>query len=539
MDPIHAAYLLSFACAVTFFVAGLALGRPKRKESEELQSLRSQVAQLEAARDKLARQSQAEQELASGLSVELAVTTASAHQTRAELDSVKERLAQEEQQVQSLSNLRVALEKELSESVSRLAVAKPISPTGADGNPQKRVEADLAETKRRLSRELVLRAKQDNQLAEANRLASEEATRRSQLEAELAQTKVEVGKIQAELATAQQHTRTQEGIWTAKVEEERARARSSEQRLAIVTHNLGDRETQLQAIEARLRAELESTRKQLSDLTAPQQQQSQELANLKLERERLQKIKQDQERTIHELEATHKDLRHKLVVAESRADPAPDPELTEELERANRNLKQLKVDQEHMASRIQELEAERATHVDLKERLQDLTNQAAEAHRLRKELSAVSAELYALGGDRKSSATLPVSETVLTGDTAEALAALLATDSARSAVLADRHGLLVAAAGDSIPHEGLAALTGLAHHIADQATQLLPLGEIRNINLHDANQLVVSCRLFVCGSEAMAIAVLGTEEPAHHLLDRAVLDVGGALGLSNETSAAQ
>lgn len=110
------------------------------------------------------------------------------------------------------------------------------------------------------------------------------------------------------------------------------------------------------------------------------------------------------------------------------------------------------------------------------------------------------------------------------------LGVLVGPKLARSAALADQHGLPVEVAGDPSPLEGLAAVSGLASQVAHQARQLLPLGEVSQVSLLDTRGQVVLCRLFTCTGDAMAIATFGNAAPPRSAMDQAVMAVLGTIG---------
>jgi hypothetical protein len=112
---------------------------------------------------------------------------------------------------------------------------------------------------------------------------------------------------------------------------------------------------------------------------------------------------------------------------------------------------------------------------------------------------------------------------------------LLDPETMRAVVLADSHGLPIGAEGDADTHEGLAAVTGLMGHLAEQAQQLLPLGVVSWVAFRDQNDLVVACRLFDCQGDGMALATLGSTEPAPEVLDRVVAGVVSTLGIPPST----
>jgi len=76
------------------------------------------------------------------------------------------------------------------------------------------------------------------------------------------------------------------------------------------------------------------------------------------------------------------------------------------------------------------------------------------------------------------------------------LRALVQPDGARSAVLADTQGFLIASAGEPMPQEGMAAFTAIASEMVARTRILLPLADVDSIRVRDTNRIILSCRLF-------------------------------------------
>jgi hypothetical protein len=84
--------------------------------------------------------------------------------------------------------------------------------------------------------------------------------------------------------------------------------------------------------------------------------------------------------------------------------------------------------------------------------------------------------------------------------------------------------------------EELAAVTGLAGHLATQAVQILPLAEIGDVSFRDRNAIVVACRFFDCYGDHMALITLGSEVPPAGHVDRVVAAVLDTMVLPGEAS---
>jgi len=237
-------------------------------------------------------------------------------------------------------------------------------------------------------------------------------------------------------------------------------------------------------------------------------------------------------------------LEAELVELRSIPPPIPAPARVVELEREVSLLRSAtttagREETQQLRLRISQLEpravaADRfeAENAALRDRVDELKREVAETADLRQRLAALEARLFALGEPAASAPGVPRSDGA-TGagpvSTAAELAELAASPSVRCATLADGHGLQVAAAGEPEAQEGLAAVTGLAGHLAAQAVQILPLAEVTDVTFRDRNALVVSCRLFDCHGDPMALATLGTAEPPAGQIDRIVVTVLRAL----------
>jgi hypothetical protein len=102
------------------------------------------------------------------------------------------------------------------------------------------------------------------------------------------------------------------------------------------------------------------------------------------------------------------------------------------------------------------------------------------------------------------------------------LSALVGEGGPRTAVLADKQGFLIAAAGESVAEEGLAAFAAVASEMVARARMLLPLADVSSVRVTDANRMVLTCHLFEGGGEGLGIATLGPGEPKAESTTRAI-----------------
>jgi len=172
-------------------------------------------------------------------------------------------------------------------------------------------------------------------------------------------------------------------------------------------------------------------------------------------------------------------------------------EASVELERLTAEHKRLRLDAELMARRLHELLQDQAELADLRVRAQDLQALGEEVAYLRRREKDLEAQLYASGAaspdDQPATAGVPALHSVGT-DMEASLRALVQPDGARSAVLADTQGFLIASAGEPMPQEGLAAFTAIASEMVARTRILLPLADVDSIRVRDTNRIVLSCR---------------------------------------------
>lgn len=93
---------------------------------------------------------------------------------------------------------------------------------------------------------------------------------------------------------------------------------------------------------------------------------------------------------------------------------------------------------------------------------------------------------------------------------------------ARSAVVADHLGFVVASLGSTHDSEILAAMAGEAERLSSQARQLLQLAEVTQVSMQDRNGTVACYRFFALDEDVMTVAVVGNAAPDESNLDRIV-----------------
>lgn len=214
-------------------------------------------------------------------------------------------------------------------------------------------------------------------------------------------------------------------------------------------------------------------------------------------------------------------------------------EASGELERLSAAHKQLRLDAELMARRLQELTHDQAELAPLRAQAAEASSLQQEVEYLRRREKDLEAQLYASGyfASREMpaiSGELLVQTPVTDMETS--LDALLVDGGPRTAVLADGQGFLIAGAGESMAQEGLAAFAGVAGDLVARARMLLPLADVSSIRLTDANRMVLSCHLFDSDGQNLEIATLGPGEPPAEDTQRTIAGLAATLSSGDEGS---
>jgi hypothetical protein len=200
-------------------------------------------------------------------------------------------------------------------------------------------------------------------------------------------------------------------------------------------------------------------------------------------------------------------------------------EASGELERLTAAHKQVRLDAELMARRLQELLHDQAELGPLRAQAAEAASLAEEVEYLRRREKDLEAQLYASGSYSSRevpalSGELPVVRPI--SDLETNLSELVAQGGPRTAVLADKQGFLIAAAGESVAEEGLAAFAAVAGEMVARARMLLPLADVDSVRVTDANRMVLTCHLFDSAGEGLGIATLGPGEPKAESTARAI-----------------
>ena len=198
------------------------------------------------------------------------------------------------------------------------------------------------------------------------------------------------------------------------------------------------------------------------------------------------------------------------------------------LERLTTAHKQLRLDAELMARRLQELMQDRTELVSLRTQAAEAASLVEEVAYLRRREKDLEAQLYASGmyASREMpaiSGEMLVQTPVSTMETN--LHSLVGPGGPRTAVLADAQGFLIAGAGESGAQEGLAAFAAVAGEMVSRARMLLPLAEVDSLRVTDKNSMVLTCHLFESAGEGLGVTTLGPGEPDAGNTARAIVEL--------------
>jgi hypothetical protein len=203
---------------------------------------------------------------------------------------------------------------------------------------------------------------------------------------------------------------------------------------------------------------------------------------------------------------------------------------TPELERLRAEHKQLRIEADLLQRRMDTLDAKEAELIDLRSKVHELSIVASEVEDLRNREMSLQARLFAGGRQTPSpriprESQLPDGTPILQNDMECSLDSLMREKSARSAVLADGNGFVIANAGDSAAEEGLAAFTGLVGEMTKRARAFLPLGVLDSLKIFDSNGIAISCRFFDSAGTSYALATVNNQEPEHSSSEDGFVDL--------------
>lgn len=124
------------------------------------------------------------------------------------------------------------------------------------------------------------------------------------------------------------------------------------------------------------------------------------------------------------------------------------------------------------------------------------------------------AALFAAGAPIPGAEALPVLGTsVSEGALDAALSRLTEGGTMKVAVIADREGFLLGAAGDRHYHEALAVASCVVDDFAGRLHTEMPFGRPTRVEIHGSHHLRLSTRLFAVGVETLSLTTVGTGTP--------------------------
>ncbi len=366
---------------------------------------------------------------------------------------------------------------------------------------------------------------EDIETAAQAKLAEAEASGRASATAALADLRIGLTQAEAErseLAQQMQRERSERQSAEASRQEFELRMRAAEE-----------------VVEA-LRAEVAS----VDEARRAAQERAKDLERLALENAELREQQARAEREVKAgREDIAKDARVELAAAQAKlaefdrvleenrrlrdevAELRTHQEASGDLERLTVAHKQVRLDAELMARRLQELLHDQAELVPLRAQAAEAVSLAEEVEYLRRREKDLEAQLYASGSyssREMPAATGEVPVVAPVTDLESNLSALVGGSGPRTAVLADAQGFLIAAAGESVAEEGLAAFAAVAGEMVTRARMLLPLADVRSVRVTDENHMVLTCHLFTSAGEGLGVTTLGPGEPKAEETTRAI-----------------
>lgn len=189
------------------------------------------------------------------------------------------------------------------------------------------------------------------------------------------------------------------------------------------------------------------------------------------------------------------------------------------------DLQQARLQNEVLSRQNDDLSERDQERRDLVRQVEILNAQVQDRQALVEQVEALQSRLYSaprwMGADDALNDLGPTPTGVGRNIEAELIRLVHAAQS-RAAIVADGMGFPVAASGDATVVEGLAALAGIAHRLAEQGQQLLGISEVTQIALGDRNGVSAHVRFFVGSEETMSVATLGPGLPPPASVDRVV-----------------
>jgi hypothetical protein len=508
----------------------------------EVEELRAKLASERAERERLAAEAQASaakaevaaaalEELREEARQQAGRLAAEAESARRELAAATQAAVAHEQQArQRLAEVEAAARSKLAEAESawRAAAASAEVAWQAKATTSEVAwQAKLAETESAWRSKLAAA----ESAAPAPATTSDEGLRAklTAAAAERAQLAEELGRAQVERKAGEEARETLSLRVLAA--EEVAEQRRVEAVAAVES---------LRSAEARLK-DYERMAQENSELREQQAQTEREAKQLASREEETKDVKVELAAAQAKLAELERIVDENRRLRDEAAELRAHQEASGELEKLQAAHKQVRLDAELMARRLQELLHDQAELAPLRAQAAETAALAAEVEYLRRREKDLEAQLYASGS--YSSRELPAVSGELpvvapSSDLETNLSALVGEGGPRTAVLADVQGFLIASAGESVAEDGLAAFAAVASDLVARARALLPLADVNSVRVTDANRMVLDCHLFASAGESLGVATLGPGEAKAEDTKRAIAGlsaiVGGADGGKGE-----
>lgn len=373
-----------------------------------------------------------------------------------------------------------------------------------------------------------------SRIQEESRMLSEDCARLKGIEVKLSTVITETRELRmkADVATAKLSNLETLREENRKLRDQAQRTTDTQKALTLTQLELRDLRHKLQSADAKgvdaerladenqaLRQEVAELREHAKTLTAAQG----ELRELRHKLQSADGRLADAERLADENRA----LRQEVAELREHGQAAA------ELEKLWVEYKQLRVDNEQLLRRVATAELDHDELVELRDRNAELSAIEREAIELRDRKQSLEAQLFAAGIVPRTRSNLPQAAPDENGTAASdletSLQSLIGPAGARSAVLADHQGLLVAGSGDPLPQEGLAAFSGCASEFGARAKTFLPIGSLRVIRMIDSNGTVVACRLFDCNELKYGLATIAPGDTGEDCTERVVSEIASAM----------
>jgi hypothetical protein len=395
--------------------------------------------------------------------------------------------------------------------------ARSQQPNEDEARERARLQSALAAAEER-ERALLVRLAETETSGDGQAAAAEEALRALQAAALEEKRQLTVQRERAEAAMQSEREAHEDLAIRLRALEEAVEHEREQGRIAAEA---------LRAAEARL-ADLDRLAQENSELRAQQAEAEREAKWQAGRGDEAKDVKVELAAAQAKLVELGRTLEENRKLRDEAAELRQHQEASGELERLTAAHKQLRLDAELMARRLQELMQDRTELVSLRSQAAEAASLVEEVAYLRRREKDLEAQLYASG--LYASREMPaVSGEVLrqtpVSDMETNLHSLVGAGGPRTAVLADAQGFLIASAGESAAQEGLAAFAAVAGEMVSRARMLLPLAEVDSVRVTDRNSMVLTCHLFDSAGEGLGLATLGPDEPEAGNTARAIVEL--------------